>query len=129
MVAPGKPPSICRRGLTLKLLGCLSVLGAELTATRKVTDQGWLPRSKQVGITGHSIAPALNVVIGASGKFNHMVGSQASGLILVINSDPAAPVFDWADIGIVPTGEKRCRCSPGCCPVRCGPETDLQRSA
>jgi len=79
----------------------LSVLGAELAATRKVTDQGWLPRSKQIGITGHSIAPALNVVIGASGKFNHMVGSQASGLILVINSDPAAPVFDWADIGIV----------------------------
>ena len=77
------------------------MLCAELAATRKVPDLGWLPRSKQIGITGHSIAPALNVVIAASGKFNHMVGSQASGLILAINSDPAAPVFDWADIGIV----------------------------
>src|SRR5205085_3853668 len=47
----------------------LAALGAELGATRKVTDQGWLPRARQVGITGRSIAPRLYVSIGASGKF------------------------------------------------------------
>ena len=53
-------------------------LGAELAATRKVTDRGWLPRARQVGITGRSIAPRLYVVLGASGKFNHMVGVRAA---------------------------------------------------
>ena len=50
------------------------LLGAELGATRKVTDAGWLPRSRQIGITGRSIAPRLFVSIGTSGKFNHTVG-------------------------------------------------------
>ena len=51
-----------------------TLLGAQLGATRKVTDKGWLPRSRQIGITGRSIAPRLFVSIGASGKFNHTVG-------------------------------------------------------
>jgi electron transfer flavoprotein alpha subunit len=76
-------------------------LGAELGATRKVTDEGWLPRSRQVGITGRSIAPRLYVSIGASGKFNHVVGVRAAGTVLAINPDPSAPVFDAADVGIV----------------------------
>ena len=54
-----------------------ALLGAELGATRKVTDEGWLPRARQVGITGRSIAPRLFVSIGASGKFNHTVGLRA----------------------------------------------------
>ncbi|MGZ6973715.1 MAG: FAD-binding protein [Acidimicrobiia bacterium] len=76
-------------------------LGAELAATRKVTDRGWLPRARQVGITGRSIAPRLYVVLGASGKFNHMVGVRAARNVLAINSDPQALVFDAADVGIV----------------------------
>jgi electron transfer flavoprotein alpha subunit len=107
----------------------LSVLCAELAATRKVTDLGWLPRSKQIGITGHSIAPALNVVIAASGKFNHMVGSQASGLILAINSDPAAPVFDWADIGIVADWREAVPLLAQLLSDSGAAETDLPRSA
>jgi electron transfer flavoprotein alpha subunit len=79
----------------------LEVLGAKLAASRKVTDQGWLPRSRQVGITGHSIAPSLYVAIGLSGKFNHMVGVRAAGTVLVVNPDPRAAAFDWADVGIV----------------------------
>ena len=55
-----------------------TLLGAELGATRKVTDKGWLPRSRQIGITGRSIAPRLFVSIGASGKFNHAVGLRAA---------------------------------------------------
>lgn len=78
-----------------------TLLGAELGATRKVTDQGWLPRARQIGITGRSIAPRLVVSIGASGKFNHVVGMRAAGTVLAINDDPNALVFDTADIGIV----------------------------
>jgi electron transfer flavoprotein alpha subunit len=79
----------------------LAVLGAELAATRKVTDRGWLPRARQLGITGRSIAPRLYVLLGASGKFNHMVGVRAARTILTVNPDPDAPVFDVADVGIV----------------------------
>jgi electron transfer flavoprotein alpha subunit len=77
------------------------LLGAELGATRKVTDEGWLPRARQVGITGRSIAPRLFVSIGASGKFNHTVGVRAARTVLAINSDPSAPIFQAADVGIV----------------------------
>jgi electron transfer flavoprotein alpha subunit len=76
-------------------------LGAEIAATRKVTDRGWLPRARQVGITGRSIAPRLFVSIGASGKFNHMIGVRAARAILAINADPGALVFEAADVGIV----------------------------
>ena len=79
----------------------LDVLGAELAATRKVTDKGWQPRARQVGITGRSIAPRLYVAIGLSGKFNHAVGVRAAGTVLAINSDRDAPIWDHADIGIV----------------------------
>jgi electron transfer flavoprotein alpha subunit len=77
------------------------LLGAELAATRKVTDKGWAPRARQVGITGRSIAPRLYVAIGLSGKFNHMVGVRAAGTVLAVNTDPDALVFGYADIGIV----------------------------
>jgi electron transfer flavoprotein alpha subunit len=78
-----------------------TTLLAELGATRKVTDQGWLPRARQIGITGRSIAPRLFVSIGASGKFNHMVGVRAAETVLAINPDPTAPVWDASDVGIV----------------------------
>jgi electron transfer flavoprotein alpha subunit len=79
----------------------LAVLGAELGATRKVTDQGWLPHARQIGITGRSISPNLYVAIGLSGKFNHMVGVRSAGTILAINDQRDVPVFGAADVGIV----------------------------
>ena len=79
----------------------VEVLGAELGATRKVTDKHWLPRSRQIGITGHSISPVLYVAIGLSGKFNHMIGVRAAGMVLAINCDHDAPIFRESDIGIV----------------------------
>ncbi len=78
-----------------------ALLGAELAATRKVTDRGWAPRARQVGITGRSIAPRLYVALGLSGKFNHMVGVRSAGTILAVNADPDAPVFTHCDLGIV----------------------------
>ena len=56
-----------------------ALLGAELAATRKVTDRGWAPRARQVGLTGRSIAPRLYIGLGLSGKFNHTVGVRAAG--------------------------------------------------
>jgi electron transfer flavoprotein alpha subunit len=79
----------------------LGVLGAELGATRKVTDKGWMPHARQIGITGRSIAPNLYVAVALSGKFNHMVGVRSAGTILAINEERDMPVFAAADVGII----------------------------
>ena len=76
-------------------------IGAELCATRRVTDAGAMPRARQVGITGHSISPRLYIAIGLSGKFNHTAGVRSAGSIVAINPDPQAPIFDWCDVGFV----------------------------
>ena len=88
-------------GLDAALDPLLAVLGAELGATRKVTDKGWQPHARQIGITGRSIAPNLYVAVALSGKFNHMVGVRSAGTILAINESPDVPVFAAADVGIV----------------------------
>lgn len=79
----------------------LEVTRASLAASRKVTDRGWLPRGRQIGITGHYLQPDLYIAIGIAGTFNHMVGTRSAKTILAINNDPSAPVFDWSDVGIV----------------------------
>ena len=84
-----------------KLNPLLQILQAELATTRKVTDKGWLPHSRQVGITGRSISPNLYIALAVDGRFNHSCGIQAAGTVLAVNSDPKAPIFDYADIGIV----------------------------
>lgn len=99
-VGQGVPPE--RYG---DLRPLLDLLGAELGATRKVTDEGWLPRARQIGITGHSIAPRLYVALGLGGKFNHTVGVRASGTIVGVNPDRDAPLFDWVDVGLVASWE------------------------
>lgn len=76
-------------------------LGAVVGATRKVTDRGWLPRSRQIGITGRSVAPELLVLVGVGGSTNHMVATTGSGTVVAVNSDEHAPVFDWCDVGLV----------------------------
>lgn len=95
-VGAGIPPE--RYG---ELEPLLRVLHAELATTRKVTDQNWLPHSRQIGITGRSIAPNLYIALAISGRFNHTCGLRAAGTILAINSDAKAPIFAEADIGIV----------------------------
>lgn len=76
-------------------------LGAALCATRKVTDRGWMPRARQVGITGHTISPRLYIAIGLAGNFNHSVGVRTSGTIVAINTDSEALIFETCDIGLV----------------------------
>ncbi|HEY7294308.1 MAG TPA: electron transfer flavoprotein subunit alpha/FixB family protein, partial [Dehalococcoidia bacterium] len=76
-------------------------LHAEIGATRVVTDLGWLPRQRQVGLTGRAIAPALYLAVGVSGSFNHMVGVLKAGTIVAINRSPRAPITKTADYTIV----------------------------
>ncbi len=59
------------------------------------------PRSRQIGVTGRSIAPGLYIAVGLSGKFNHAIGFRRAGTVLAINADPQALVFDVADIAMV----------------------------
>jgi electron transfer flavoprotein alpha subunit len=77
------------------------LLAAELGCSRKVTDVGWMPHARQIGLTGRSIAPRLYIAIGASGKFNHMVGVRAAGTVAAINPDPDAPIWQFCDVGII----------------------------
>lgn len=84
-----------------RLQPLVDALGGELAGTRKVTDRGWLPHSRQVGITGCNIAPRLYVAVGISGKMTHLLGVRSAGTVLAINNDPMALVFRGADIGIV----------------------------
>lgn len=77
------------------------LLGAELGATRKVTDRSYLPRSRQIGITGRNLAPRCYLALGVAGSSNHLAGVRRAGTVVAVNIDPDAPVFEACDIGIV----------------------------
>lgn len=75
--------------------------GAPLAATRDIVDMGWLPRQHQVGLTGRAIAPKLYFAIGIRGAFEHTVGVRRAGIVVAINKNQKALIFQNADIGIV----------------------------
>jgi electron transfer flavoprotein alpha subunit len=91
----GGPEGIERLGPTIRRWH------AALVATRKVVDAGWVPRTRQLGLTGRSLAPRLAVLLGVSGSPNHMVGWRRAGAVLAVNRDADAPVFRAVDVGIV----------------------------
>ncbi|MEK6324889.1 MAG: FAD-binding protein [Acidobacteriota bacterium] len=76
-------------------------LGAQIGATRRVVDQGWLPRHQQIGLTGRVVSPLLYLGIGVRGALNHTIGIQQAGTIVAINIDPTAEIFHTADFGMV----------------------------
>ncbi len=76
-------------------------LDASIGATRPIVDFGWIPRQQQIGLTGISISPDVYIAIGISGNDNHVVGTRYAKKIIAVNNDPNAPIFQYADYGII----------------------------
>ncbi len=77
------------------------VLGAEVGATRPIIQAGWVEAERQVGQSGKTVRPKLYIAAGISGAIQHRVGMERSDVIIAINSDPNAQIFDFATYGIV----------------------------
>ena len=77
------------------------MLGAEYGGSRPLVQKGWIPADRQIGQTGKTIRPKLYIAAGISGAIQHRVGTEGSDMILAINTDPNAPIFDFATYAII----------------------------
>ncbi len=78
-----------------------NILGAAVGITRVPSDENWMPKSLEIGQTGHMVSPSLYIAVGISGAPQHLAGCSSSKIIIAINKDPDASIFGMADFGIV----------------------------
>ena len=76
-------------------------LGGVLACSRPIVDKGWLSSDRQVGTSGKTVKPKLYLALGISGAFQHILGMKNSDIIIAINKDPNAPIFNFANYGVV----------------------------
>ena len=76
-----------------------TTLGAAVCASRPIVDQGWLPTSRLIGKSGRIVKPKIYLALGISGAPEHVEGITGSDLIIAINTDPRAPIFEVAHLG------------------------------
>jgi electron transfer flavoprotein alpha subunit len=81
--------------------GLAEKMGATLSVSRPLVDQGWMPNSRQVGQSGKTVKPKVYLALGISGAVQHLAGMKTSGTIIAVNTDPEAAIFNVADYGAV----------------------------
>ena len=76
-------------------------MGAVLCCSRPLVEKGWMPRSRQIGMSGHTVKPKMYIAFGISGAVQHIAGMSGSGKVIAVNNDGDAPIHNHADISLI----------------------------